>query len=187
MLADGRRLEADVVVVGIGARPTVGWLEGSGLTVEDGVVCDGRGATGTPGIVAVGDCARWHDERRGHPHRHEHWTSATEQAAVAAATLLGAEPARGLRAPYFWSDLFDTRLQVAGWPDEADRVTIEEGSLRGAAASSRSTAATRTSSASSRSTTAGRSRAGAGRSTAPRCPLRHDASTNPRLTRRSAP
>lgn len=128
VLADGRRLEADVVVVGIGARPAVGWLEGSGLTVEDGVVCDGRGATGTSGIVAVGDCARWHDERRGHPHRHEHWTSATEQAAVAAATLLGAEPARGLRAPYFWSDLFDTRLQVAGWPDEADRVTIDEGS-----------------------------------------------------------
>lgn len=128
VLADGRRLEADVVVVGIGARPAVGWLEGSGLTVDDGVVCDGRGATGTSGIVAVGDCARWHDERRGYPHRHEHWTSATEQAAVAAATLLGAEPARGLRAPYFWSDLFDTRLQVAGWPDEADRVTIEEGS-----------------------------------------------------------
>ena len=127
VLADGRRLEADVVVVGIGARPAVGWLEGSGLTVDDGVVCDGRGATGTSGIVAVGDCARWHDERRGHPHRHEHWTSATEHAAVAAATLLGAEPARGLRAPYFWSDLFDTRLQVAGWPDEADRVTIEEG------------------------------------------------------------
>lgn len=130
VLADGRRREADVVVVGIGARPAVGWLEGSGLTVDDGVVCDGRGATGTSGIVAVGDCARWHDERRGHPHRHEHWTSATEQAAVAAATLLGAEPARGLRAPYFWSDLFDTRLQVAGWPDEADRVTIEEGSLQ---------------------------------------------------------
>jgi NADPH-dependent 2,4-dienoyl-CoA reductase/sulfur reductase-like enzyme len=127
VLADGRRLEADVVVVGIGARPAVGWLEGSGLTVDDGVVCDGRGATGTAGIVAVGDCARWHDERRGHPHRHEHWTSATEHAAVAAATLLGAEPARGLRAPYFWSDLFESRLQVAGWPDEADRVTIEEG------------------------------------------------------------
>jgi NADPH-dependent 2,4-dienoyl-CoA reductase/sulfur reductase-like enzyme len=127
VLADGRRLEADVVVVGIGARPAVGWLEGSGLTVDDGVVCDGRGATGMAGIVAVGDCARWHDERRGHPHRHEHWTSATEHAAVAAATLLGGEPARGLRAPYFWSDLFETRLQVAGWPDEADRVTIEEG------------------------------------------------------------
>jgi NADPH-dependent 2,4-dienoyl-CoA reductase/sulfur reductase-like enzyme len=129
VLADGRRLAADVVVVGIGARPAVGWLEGSGLTVEDGVVCNERGATGAAGIVAVGDCARWHDARRGHPHRHEHWTSATEQAAVAAATLLGAEPARALRAPYFWSDLFDTRLQVAGWPDEADRVTIEEGSL----------------------------------------------------------
>jgi NADPH-dependent 2,4-dienoyl-CoA reductase/sulfur reductase-like enzyme len=128
VLADGRRLEADVVVVGIGARPAVAWLEGSGLTVDDGVVCDADGFTGAPGIVAVGDCARWHDVRRGRPHRHEHWTSATEQAAIAAATLLGSEPARGLRAPYFWSDLFDTRLQVAGWPEEADRVTVEEGS-----------------------------------------------------------
>jgi NADPH-dependent 2,4-dienoyl-CoA reductase/sulfur reductase-like enzyme len=129
VLADGRRLPADVVVVGIGARPAVAWLEGSGLELEGGVICDARGATGAPGIVAVGDCARWYDERRGRPHRHEHWTSATEQAAIAGAALLGAEPARPRRAPYFWSDLFDVRLQVAGWPEEADRVRVEEGSV----------------------------------------------------------
>jgi NADPH-dependent 2,4-dienoyl-CoA reductase/sulfur reductase-like enzyme len=129
VLADGRRLPADLVVVGIGARPAVAWLQGSGLEVEDGVICDAQGATGAPGIVAAGDCARWYDERRCRPHRHEHWTSATEQAAVAAAALLGLEPPRPRRAPYFWSDLFDARLQVAGWPEEADHVSVEEGGL----------------------------------------------------------
>jgi NADPH-dependent 2,4-dienoyl-CoA reductase/sulfur reductase-like enzyme len=129
VLADGRHLPADLVVVGIGARPAVAWLQGSGLELEDGVICDGQGAAGAPGIVAAGDCARWYDERRGRPHRHEHWTSATEQAAIAAAALLGIEPPRPRRAPYFWSDLFDVRLQVAGWPEEADRVGVEEGGL----------------------------------------------------------
>jgi NADPH-dependent 2,4-dienoyl-CoA reductase/sulfur reductase-like enzyme len=129
VLADGRHLAADLVVVGIGARPAVAWLQGSGLELEGGVICDGQGATGAPGIVAAGDCARWYDERRGRPHRHEHWTSATEQAAIAAAALLGIEPPRPRRAPYFWSDLFDARLQVAGWPEEADRVSVEEGGL----------------------------------------------------------
>jgi NADPH-dependent 2,4-dienoyl-CoA reductase/sulfur reductase-like enzyme len=129
VLADGRHLPADLVVVGIGARPAVAWLQGSGVELEDGVICDAQGATGAPGIVAVGDCARWYDERSGRPHRHEHWTSATEQAAIAAAALLGIEPPRPRRAPYFWSDLFETRLQLAGWPEEADRVTVEEGEL----------------------------------------------------------
>lgn len=128
-LADGRHLPADLVVVGIGARPAVGWLQGCGLGLDGGVICDAQGVTGAPGIVAAGDCARWYDERRGRPHRHEHWTSATEQATLAAAALLGIEPPRPRRAPYFWSDLFDARLQVAGWPEEADRVSIEEGGL----------------------------------------------------------
>jgi NADPH-dependent 2,4-dienoyl-CoA reductase/sulfur reductase-like enzyme len=129
VLADGRHLPADLVVVGIGARPAVAWLHGSRIKLGNGVVCDAQGATGAPGIVAAGDCARWYDERCGRPHRHEHWTSATEQAATAAATLLGIEPPRPRRAPYFWSDLFDVRLQVAGWPEEADNVSVEEGGL----------------------------------------------------------
>ena len=129
VLDDGRRLPADLVVLGIGARPAVAWLQDSGLELDGGVVCDAQGATGAPGIVAVGDCARWYDERRGRPHRREHWTSATEQAAIAAAALLGTKPRRPRRAPYFWSDLFDARLQVAGWPEEADRVSVEEGGL----------------------------------------------------------
>ena len=129
VLDDGRRLPADLVVVGVGARPAVAWLQGSGLKLDGGGICDAQGATGAAGIVAAGDCARWYDERRGRPYRREHWTSATEQAAIAAAALLGIEPPRPRRAPYFWSDLFDARLQVAGWPEEADRVRVEEGGL----------------------------------------------------------
>ncbi|WP_016998339.1 NAD(P)/FAD-dependent oxidoreductase, partial [Kocuria atrinae] len=64
-LADGRVLPADIVVVGIGAQPNVAWLEGSGIDVGNGVVCDAAGRTTVPGVVAVGDCAAWLDTRTG--------------------------------------------------------------------------------------------------------------------------
>jgi NADPH-dependent 2,4-dienoyl-CoA reductase/sulfur reductase-like enzyme len=132
-LADGRVLPADVVVVGIGARPTTGWLADSGLTLDPrhgAVHCDAAGATGVADVVAVGDCAAWYDEESGGPDRVEHWTSAHERGPVAAATLLGLEPPplRGGRAPYFWSDQYGLRIQFAGRRRPGDEVTIEEGS-----------------------------------------------------------
>ncbi|MFP6641232.1 MAG: NAD(P)/FAD-dependent oxidoreductase [Myxococcota bacterium] len=78
-LADGTRLEADLVLVGIGAAPVCDWLEGSGLKLENGVVCDATGATGLPDVVAAGDVARWYNPRRAEAVRYEHWTSAVEQ------------------------------------------------------------------------------------------------------------
>jgi NADPH-dependent 2,4-dienoyl-CoA reductase/sulfur reductase-like enzyme len=78
-LTNGTSLPADTVVVGIGALPNVEWLAGSGLVLANGVECDHQGRTGVPGIVAVGDCASWHDVRRGRSHRVEHWTSALER------------------------------------------------------------------------------------------------------------
>lgn len=132
-LADGREIPADVVVVGIGAIPDVSWLRGSGLDVSDGVHCDHRGATGHPGVVAVGDCAAWLDPDTGRHQRLEHWTAARERPAIAVTTLLaGARPhiapapARE-RAPYFWSDQYGVRIQFAGRARPDDDVSLEIG------------------------------------------------------------
>lgn len=76
LLDDDRILPADVVLVGIGARPNVEWLAGAGFQLTNGVVCDAGGATGVPGVVAVGDCAAWFDPGMGYHHRVEHWTGA---------------------------------------------------------------------------------------------------------------
>jgi NADPH-dependent 2,4-dienoyl-CoA reductase/sulfur reductase-like enzyme len=132
-LADGRTVPADLVVIGIGARPTTNWLAGSGLTLDErhgGIECDAAGGTGIERVVAVGDCAAWYDEESGRPERVEHWTSAHERGPLAAARLLGLEPPplRGGRAPYFWSDQYGVRIQFAGHIRPGDEVTIEEGS-----------------------------------------------------------
>ena len=133
-LADGTAHPASTVVLGIGAQPAVAWLVDSGIALDDGVLCDDRGATSLPGVVAVGDCAAWYEPALGRHHRVEHWTGAREQAPVAAATLLteltgGTAPARALRPPYVWSDLHGRRIQLAGHRDLADSVAVEAGSL----------------------------------------------------------
>ncbi|MFI1617491.1 NAD(P)/FAD-dependent oxidoreductase [Streptomyces lydicus] len=122
-LSDGRLLPADVVVVGIGVRPHTAWLEGSGLPLDDGVVCDAGGVTPLPHIVAVGDVARTDGSRA------EHWTSATEQAAVAVRNLLAGSTVATHRAlPYFWSDQYGVRIQFAGRRAPGDTPRIVEGS-----------------------------------------------------------
>lgn len=121
-LADGRLLDADTVVTGIGVRPATGWLTGSGLRLDDGVVCDAGGVTAAPRVVAVGDVARCAGVRS------EHWTSATEQPATAVRNLLaGATVARHTALPYFWSDQYGARLQLAGRRGPHDTVRIVEG------------------------------------------------------------
>ncbi|MET7391927.1 FAD-dependent oxidoreductase [Dactylosporangium sp. NPDC005572] len=130
-LADGRRVPADTVVLGLGAVPAVSWLRGSGVRIGDGVLCDAAGATSRPGVVAVGDCSAWFDPALGRHHRVEHWTSARERGAVAARTLLSggrAEP-RPQRPPYLWSDIHGRRIQLAGHARLADGVTVEAGSV----------------------------------------------------------
>jgi NADPH-dependent 2,4-dienoyl-CoA reductase/sulfur reductase-like enzyme len=127
-LADGTRLPADVVVVGIGATPNIEWLAESGVTLGNGVLTDARGATNIPGVIAVGDCAAtWSVSAERHV-RIEHWTNALEQPATAVATLLG----RGIPAPapvpYFWSDQYGARIQYAGARREGDVVRVVEGS-----------------------------------------------------------
>ena len=127
-LADGTRLPADVVVVGIGAAPNVEWLERSGLDVAGGVRTDASCATAAPGVVAVGDCAMSHDVHLGRAVRSEHWTHALQQPTTAAATLLGA-PAPFTAVPYFWSEQYGRQLQLAGTTSPDDTVTVVEGSV----------------------------------------------------------
>jgi len=80
-LAEGRTLDCDVVVVGIGASPATHWLESSGIELRDGVVCDETCAAQGDEIVAAGDCARWYNPLFETEMRVEHWSNAVEQAA----------------------------------------------------------------------------------------------------------
>ncbi|MEU5123185.1 NAD(P)/FAD-dependent oxidoreductase [Streptomyces asoensis] len=132
-LEDGRSIPADIVVVGVGARPCVEWLEGSGLALDNGVTCGADGRTGLAGVVAVGDCANWYDPRAGAHRRVEHWTGARERPDAAVATLLagGAVEPGVPRPPYFWSDQYGVKIQFAGHAGGADSVTVEEGSPDG--------------------------------------------------------
>ncbi|KMS71517.1 pyridine nucleotide-disulfide oxidoreductase [Streptomyces viridochromogenes] len=129
LLEDGRTVPADIVVVGVGARPCVEWLEGSGVVLDNGVKCGADGRTSLAGVVAVGDCANWYDPRAGLHRRVEHWTGARERPANAVATLLagGAVEPAVPRPPYFWSDQYGVKIQFAGHAAAADSVTIEAG------------------------------------------------------------
>lgn len=126
-LDTGEVLPADVVAVAIGAIPTTEWLEGSGLSVADGLVCDSR-CRAAEGIYAVGDVARWHHLGLDAPLRLENRTNAGTQAGVVAANILG-EDRPYTPVPYFWTDQFDVKIQVHGvLPPDAD-VTIVEGEV----------------------------------------------------------
>ncbi|RAG85795.1 NAD(P)/FAD-dependent oxidoreductase [Streptacidiphilus pinicola] len=129
-LADGRVVPADVVVVGVGARPATDWLDGSGLQVDDGVLCDAGCATDIPQVVAVGDVARCLDLFTGGHTRVEHWTSATDQPRTAVRTLLtGVSAPAPAAAPYFWSDQYRHRIQFAGHLRPGDEPQLVEGDL----------------------------------------------------------
>ena len=128
-LTDGRTLPADVVVIGIGVRPNVDWLAGSGVTVQDGVVTDAGCATSVPNVVAVGDCASFYDVVLGRQRRIEHWTHALQQPATAASTLLTGVAAPYRALPYFWSEQYGRQIQFAGTRADGDVVTVVHGSI----------------------------------------------------------
>lgn len=130
-LSDGSVIEADLVVVGIGVTPEVGWLEGSGLELRDGVVCDATCATSVPGVTAAGDVARWPHPLFGEEMRIEHWTHAIEMGEAAARRLLATPEAAEPFAPvpYVWTDQYDRKLQMAGRIAQNDLMEIIQGSL----------------------------------------------------------
>lgn len=129
VLTDGKRLAVDVLVVGVGVTAETSWLEGSGLELEDGVVCDER-CSAAPGIVAAGDVARWTSLRRsGFRVRVEHWTHASEMGRAAALRLMrGAEGVDPFDpVPYVWTDQFGVKIQMAGFPSPDDEVKLVDG------------------------------------------------------------
>jgi len=127
VLDDGTSLDADLVVVGIGADPAVGWLASSSLPVDGGLCCDtALRVRGTDSVYAVGDVARWPSARYAGPLRLEHWTNAGEAALAVAAALTGAAaPFDPL--PYVWSDQLGARVQVFGQVRPGDELVYVEG------------------------------------------------------------
>ncbi|OUZ12206.1 hypothetical protein BHE97_03205 [Aeromicrobium sp. PE09-221] len=119
-------LKADLFLESVGATPAVDWLIGSGLALQDGVVCGPDLRTSHPDIVAAGDVARWHNELFGESMRVEHWTNAVEQGRHAAGALLGErESYRSI--PYFWTDQFAAKARFVGRADAADDIVVERG------------------------------------------------------------
>ncbi|TDD37279.1 FAD-dependent oxidoreductase [Actinomadura sp. KC06] len=133
-LADGRDVQTDVLVAGVGAAPCTEWLDGAGLTVEDGVVADATLAA-APGVYVAGDIARWpnalFDDVLDGPMRLQHWTSAAEQGARAARNAVAPSRAQPYQTiPYFWSDWYSSRIQFVGVPD-SDRHDVETSVVAG--------------------------------------------------------
>jgi 3-phenylpropionate/trans-cinnamate dioxygenase ferredoxin reductase subunit len=120
-LADGRKVEAEIVIAGIGAAPEVALAQAAGLLIENGIACDAQLRTSDPLIFAAGDCCSFpHGLFGGKRMRLEAWRNATDQANVATQNMLGGEKSY-LAVPWFWSDQYDLSLQIAGSP--ADGVT----------------------------------------------------------------
>jgi 3-phenylpropionate/trans-cinnamate dioxygenase ferredoxin reductase subunit len=116
-LADGRRLEADAIVVGVGAAPETSLAAAAGLAIDNGVAVDGRLRASDLDIFAVGDCASFpHPLFGGRRMRLEAWRNAFDQGGFVARALLGAD-AEYEAVPWFWSDQYELCLQIAGLPD----------------------------------------------------------------------
>jgi len=118
-LADGSVIDADLVVVAVGAAPATGWLTRSGLSLVDGVECDSR-CQAASGIYAAGDVASWCNPHFGARMRLEHRMNATEQGIAVAGNLLGDDLAFA-PVPFFWTDQYDTKIQAYGiFPPDAE-------------------------------------------------------------------
>jgi 3-phenylpropionate/trans-cinnamate dioxygenase ferredoxin reductase subunit len=120
-LSGGGWLAADEVVTAVGVRPAVGWLDGSGVELENGVAVDDRLRASVPGVYAAGDCAAFWSLRYGRRLRVEHWDTALHAPEVAAANVLGGDEIYD-PVPYFWSEQFGRMVQYVGHHTAADRL-----------------------------------------------------------------
>jgi 3-phenylpropionate/trans-cinnamate dioxygenase ferredoxin reductase subunit len=121
--SDGRALECDFVVVGVGVQPRTGLAAQAGLAVDNGIVVDEHLRTSAPGVFAAGDVANAHHPFYGEPIRVEHWANALHQGPVAARAMLG-QPGAYDRLPYFFSDQYDVGMEYAGFARAWDRVVF---------------------------------------------------------------
>ncbi|MDI9933631.1 FAD-dependent oxidoreductase [Rhodococcus sp. IEGM 1354] len=128
-LSDGSSVAADLVVMGVGVTPNVGWLAGSGLHLDNGVMCNDRLRAG-PSIYAAGDVACWPNPLFDRTMRIEHWTNASEQGAAVGRAIATGEYRTFAPVPYVWSDQYNLRFQLYGDVAGADSVRIVSGSLQ---------------------------------------------------------
>jgi NADPH-dependent 2,4-dienoyl-CoA reductase/sulfur reductase-like enzyme len=128
-LADGEVVEADEVLVAVGSRTNTEWLEGGGLALGDGVICD-EYCEAAKNVYAAGDVARWYNPLFDTSMRIEHRTNAAEQAMAAARNLLRPEARKPFApVPYFWSDQYEMKIQAYGFLRGHDEVAVVDGDL----------------------------------------------------------
>ena len=124
-LADGRHLPADLIACGIGIAPETALAEAAGLVIDNGIATDAQGRTSDPAIWAAGDCASF--AVPGGRMRLESVGNAIDMAEAVAANILGAD-SDYIPKPWFWSDQFDAKLQIAGLNAGYDQVVTRPGS-----------------------------------------------------------
>jgi 3-phenylpropionate/trans-cinnamate dioxygenase ferredoxin reductase component len=121
--SDGRELECDFVVVGVGVQPRTGLAAGGGIAVDDGIVVDAYLRTDDEAVFAAGDVASAHHPFYGERIRVEHWANALNQGPAAARNMLG----RAIpydRLPYFFSDQYEVGMEYSGFARDWDRVVF---------------------------------------------------------------
>ncbi|MBF9034793.1 FAD-dependent oxidoreductase [Rhodobacterales bacterium HKCCE2091] len=128
VLADGTELDVDLVVAGIGITPATELAEAAGLEIDNGIATDSHGRTSDPAIWAAGDCASF--PCKGERIRLESVGNAIDQAEAVAKNILGADAPYEAK-PWFWSDQYDVKLQIAGLHKGYDRIVVRgEGEAR---------------------------------------------------------
>jgi NADPH-dependent 2,4-dienoyl-CoA reductase/sulfur reductase-like enzyme len=130
----GETYQADLAVVGIGVEPTVGWLEGSGLRLDNGVVVNERWETGADGVWAAGDVARFYDPLFGRPRRIEHWSNANYSGTEVGGLMAGGDNRYDVVSTFF-SEVFGVTIKVFGDVEKFDEIVfrgqLDDGSAIG--------------------------------------------------------